>query len=50
MSTHDRPPRTKRTLMMVESHKGGDTLREVAEQFDVSMQRVPTTSSIAMHR
>ncbi len=34
------PPPTKRTLMMVEAYKAGGTLREIAEQFGVTVQRV----------
>lgn len=34
------PPVTKRTLRMVETYKAGGTLREVAEQFGVTMQCV----------
>ncbi len=34
------PPPTKRTLMMVEAYKVGGTLREIAEQFGVTVQRV----------
>ncbi|KKL99991.1 hypothetical protein LCGC14_1808900 [marine sediment metagenome] len=34
------PAPTKRTRMMVEAYKAGGTLREVAAQFGVSMQRV----------
>ncbi len=34
------PPPTARTLMMVEAYKAGGTLREIAEQFGVTMQCV----------